>query len=168
MRADGRHPEVVDADVDLHDPAQRAETRPHEWDLLLAIAAGGVLGAEARYGIATLMPHASSAFPWATLLTNVSGCLLIGVLMVVVLDLLERPHRLLRPFLGVGVLGGFTTFSTFAVDAERLVDAGRLGTAAAYVAATLVLGQVAVHAATAATRRLTGTQTRPDAVGARR
>ncbi len=161
MRSDGRHPEVVDADIDLHDPAQRDETRPREWDLIAAVALGGVLGAEARYGLGRAWPHRAGTFPWTSLWINVSGCLLLGVLMVLVLDVIERPHRLLRPFLGVGVLGGFTTFSTFALDIERLLESGHVGTALAYVAATLVLGQIAVHLATAATRRLAGVTIEP-------
>ena len=69
------------------------------------------------------------------------------------LGLLASPPRLLRPFLGIGVLGGFTTFSTFALDAERLIRAHRPGVAALYVLATLVAGAVAVTAATAAVQR---------------
>lgn len=144
---------VVDPDVDLHDPAQRAETHPQRWDLLVAIAGGGVGGAEARYGVDAALPHTGAAFPWATLLVNVSGCLLIGVLMVLVLEL-TSPHRLLRPFLGVGVLGGYTTFSTFAVDAERLVRDHRPLLALGYATLTLVLCLVAVYAATIVTRVL--------------
>lgn len=147
--SDGRH--VIDPDVDLHDPSQRAETRPRRWDLLVAVAAGGVLGAEARYGIEVVLPHAPAAFPWSTVLINASGCLLIGLLMVLVLEL-TSPHRLVRPFLGVGVLGGFTTFSTFAVDAERLVREHRPLLALAYVVLNLVLCLVAVYAATLAAR----------------
>jgi len=134
---------IVDPDVDLHDPAQREETRPREWDLLLTVAVGGVLGAEARYGIATGLPSSGSAFPWATVVTNISGCLLIGLLMSF-LATLARPRRLLRPFLGVGVLGGYTTYSTFAVDAERLLRAGRALAALGYVTVTVVGCAVAV------------------------
>lgn len=143
--------EVVDSDVDLHDPAQRAETRPHSWDLLTAIAIGGVAGAEARYGLDVAVSHGASAFPWATVIVNASGCLLIGVLMVVVLEL-AAPHRLLRPFLGVGVLGGYTTYSTFAVDATALLRAHRPLVALGYVAVTLAACFGAVVVATVATR----------------
>lgn len=129
-------PEYIDPDVDLHDSAQRDEIRPHEWLLLLVIAVGGVLGAEARYGLSTAMPADSDSFPWATVLTNGSGCLLLAVLMAW-LGRLAQPPRLLRPFLGVGVLGGYTTFSTFAVDADRLLRAGRPLVTLGYVAATL-------------------------------
>lgn len=141
--------DVVDADVDLHDPSQRAETRPHEWDLLAAIAVGGVLGAEARYGIGELIPHAAAVFPWSTLLVNASGSLLIGALMVVLHEWDGRLHRLARPFLGVGLLGGYTTFSTFGVDAVGLVRAHEPLLALGYVVASLVLCLLGVTAATA-------------------
>jgi Integral membrane protein possibly involved in chromosome condensation len=67
----------------------------------------------------------------------VVGCLLIGVLIVAVTEWTVA-HPLVRPFLGTGILGGFTTFSTYAVDAEQLLTTGRVTTAVAYLAATLV------------------------------
>jgi CrcB protein len=151
---------VVDSDVDLHDPAQEQETRPRQWDLLLAISAGGVLGALARYGVAEAIPPGAGAFPWSTLLVNATGSLLIGVLMVVVLDLTSQ-HRLVRPFLGAGVLGGYTTYSTFAVDAQRLVLAHEPLLALGYVAATVVTCTAAVWAGmllTHAGARMAGTR----------
>jgi len=138
--------QVVDPDVDLHDPGQQRETRPREWDLVLSISAGGVLGALARYGVGTAVPHRADAFPWSTVLINATGSLLIGVLMVIVLDL-TSPHRLVRPFLGVGVLGGYTTYSTFAVDVQRLVLAHRPMVALAYVLTTVLTCAFAVWAA---------------------
>jgi CrcB protein len=86
----------------------------------VAVAVGGAVGAVARYGLAVAIPHAGGTFPVATFVTNVLGCLLIGVLMAVVTEVLVAP-RLLRPFFGVGVLGGFTTFSTYAVETEGLI-----------------------------------------------
>jgi CrcB protein len=145
--------DVVDSDVDLRDPLQRTEIHPREWDFLLAIAAGGVLGAEGRYGIDDLLPRAGGGFPWATLVVNVSGSLLIGVLMVVLHAL--HPHRLVRPFFGVGLLGGYTTFATFGVDAVGLVRAREPWLALGYAVATLVLCLFAVTAATVAAQALT-------------
>ena len=114
--------------------------------VLAAVAAGGVLGALARYAVTLAWPHPAGAFPWATWVVNVSGCFLIGVLMTMIER--RRPDRpLLRPFLGVGVLGGYTTFSTAATDA--LVS--RPGVALLYVAATLVGAMVAVWAGSALT-----------------
>ena len=147
----GLQPDVIDPDVDLHDPLQRAETQPHSWDLLAAIALGGVAGSEARYGLGVLVPHGRSAFPWSTVLINAAGSLLIGVLMVLVMEVMS-PHRLVRPFLGVGVLGGFTTYSAFAADAQRLVRDHRPLLALGYVVATLALCFAAVLAGTLLTR----------------
>lgn len=152
----GEFDEVVDPDVDLRDPLQAAETRPREWDVLLAVAVGGVLGAEARYGLGRALPTAVGDFPWITLLINVAGCLLIGMLMVLLLDVLPA-HRLLRPLLGTGVLGGFTTFSTFEVDVVRLVDDHHAVTALLYVVASLTASLLAVWAGVSFTaRRLAG------------
>lgn len=143
--------EVVDPDIDLHDPEQRAETRPRQWDLLLVVAAGGIIGAEARYGLGEFVPHTGRQFPWSTIIINVTGCAVIGVLMVILLEL-TSPHRLVRPFLGVGVLGGYTTFSTFTVDAERLVREDAPLLALAYVVLTVVACVLAVTATTIATQ----------------
>ena len=129
-------PGVIDPDVDLSDPAQRSADPAQQWSLIAATAVGGILGAEARYGLSTAMPHRDQQFPWSTLLTNVSGCLLIGVLMAVLLKI-PSPHRLVRPFLGVGVLGGYTTYSTFAVEVQRLVLHHRTMIALGYAALTV-------------------------------
>jgi fluoride exporter len=145
-------PDIIDADIDLHDPQQEAEVRPREWDILAAVAVGGAIGAEGRYVLGVLWPDAATTFPWTTLLINVVGCLGLGVLMVVLFEFLEAPHRLLRPLLGTGVLGGFTTFSTFSVDVERLLRSGHPSAAATYLAASLLGCVIAVAAATTATR----------------
>lgn len=146
---------IVDPDVDLHDPAQLAETRPREWDLLVAVAAGGVAGAEARYGVDVALPHAVGAFPWATVVVNVAGSLLVGVLMVVLLER-ARPHRLWRPFLGTGVLGGFTTYATFAVDTRQLITEHQAGLALGYVVLTFAACLTAVWLGVRATRWIAG------------
>jgi CrcB protein len=142
----------VDPDVDLRVPADRGELTAHPATTLGVIAAGGVLGALARAGVQAAVPHPPTGFPWATFGVNVTGCLLIGVLMAV---LTARPAGpLARPFLGVGVLGGFTTFSAYAVDAQRLVTAGAAGTALAYLALTVLGALVAVTIGDAVTARL--------------
>ena len=124
-------------------------------DVLAVIAAGGVLGAEARYGAGALLPHAAGGWPWSTLLVNVSGCVLIGVLMVVITELREA-HRLVRPFLGVGVLGGYTTFSTATVEALTLLSAGRPGAALGYLVATPALAVLACAGGVVTTRWIAG------------
>ncbi|HLU59932.1 MAG TPA: CrcB family protein [Pseudonocardia sp.] len=123
--------------------------------LLAAIAAGGVLGAEARYGLAVALPHGPADWPWATLVANVSGCLLIGVLMVVVTELVT-PHRLLRPFLGVGVLGGYTTFSTATVETLTLLHASGPLAALGYAVVTPVLAVLACGVGVVGTRLVAG------------
>ncbi|MET8990498.1 CrcB family protein [Nonomuraea wenchangensis] len=142
----------IDPDVDLHVPAQRAELH---WPVLAAIAAGGALGALARHGLQSALPAPPDGFPWATFWVNVSGCLLIGVLMVVITEV--RPaHRLVRPFLGVGVLGGYTTFSTYVADVRRVVEAGAPVVGLAYLAATMAVALAAVAAGMWLTRRAAG------------
>ncbi|MDT7571721.1 MAG: fluoride exporter [Actinomycetota bacterium] len=102
--------------------------------LMLVVAAGGALGSLARYGVGIALPHGRGELPVATLLVNVVGALLLGVLVA------GRPHaRWLRPFLGTGVLGGFTTFSAFALETDRLIDRAPL-LAASYVGLSVLLG----------------------------
>ncbi|MCY9786370.1 CrcB family protein [Nocardiopsis sp. EMB25] len=153
QREDGELP--VDSDVDVHFPRQRRELPDEPWAVLAAISLGGALGACARYGVDTALPHAPDAFALSTLLVNVTGCLLIGVLMVLVVDVWPR-LVLLRPLLGVGFLGGFTTFSTHIMDAHDLLEAGRAGLTLAFLGANLAGGLAAawlgVTLATRATR----------------
>jgi CrcB protein len=146
--------EPIDPDVDLHVPAQRRELAWHHGLVLAVIALGGGLGALARYGLAQLWPTHPGHFPWATFVTNVLGCLLIGVLMVLVTEVWAA-HPLVRPFLGVGVLGGFTTFSTYAVETRGLLAPGTIGLAFVYVAGTLVAALLATLAGVQVTRTLT-------------
>jgi len=116
---------------------------------IAVVSAGGVLGALARYGLTAAFPH--QGFPWATFVINVSGCLLIGALMVLVTEVWAG-RRLVRPFLGVGVLGGYTTFSTYAVDIRDLVRSGAPLVAALYLVGTVVAAIGAVYVGVAATR----------------
>ena len=109
--------------------------------MLTAISVGGVLGALARYGVGELLPQHPHGFPVATFGINVAGCLAIGVLMTV------TEHRLLRPFLGTGVLGGFTTFSTYAVETRGLL-AERPVTALLYLFGTLLAAVLATWTGT--------------------
>jgi CrcB protein len=142
---------AVDPDVDLHVPAQRTVDAA----LLAAISAGGVLGAEARYAVARLLDSPVGGWPWDTWLTNVSGSFLIGVLMAL-LATLHRPHRLVRPFVGVGVLGGYTTFSTAMVELPDLLGAGRPGLALLYLVGTAVSALLATAAGVWLVRGLRG------------
>lgn len=136
----------TDPDVDLHDPRQRRELSPA---LLAVIALGGALGASARYGLSAWIPDG----PLAILVVNISGCLLIGMLMVLVTEVWPD-LRYLRPFVGVGILGGYTTFSTAMVDVRGLVDAGRPGLGLAYLGGTAVVSVLAVALGWFATRAI--------------
>ncbi|WP_353074000.1 fluoride efflux transporter CrcB [Amycolatopsis carbonis] len=120
--------------------------------VLAVVALGGGLGALARYGLAQLLPTTPGHFPLATFLINVTGCFLIGVLMVAVTEAWTA-HRLVRPFLGVGILGGYTTFSTYVVEIHGLLRPGTVGLAFGYLAGTLVAALVAVVAGMALARR---------------
>jgi CrcB protein len=102
------------------------------------VAVGGSAGACARFAATLLWPTGETAFPWTTLGVNAVGCLVIGVFMVVITEVWAA-HPLLRPFFGTGVLGGFTTFSTYCVDIDRLVRHDRPGPALAYMAGTVVI-----------------------------
>lgn len=100
---------------------------------LAAVAAGGALGSLGRWGVGLV----ASGAVWSTLLVNLTGAFAMGVLVV----WLARgvPHPLARPFLSVGLLGGWTTYSSFALDAHGLVADG-LGGFLGYLLATLVPG----------------------------
>ncbi|OYN99548.1 fluoride efflux transporter FluC [Enemella evansiae] len=122
--------------------------------VLAVVAAGGALGSLARWGLAVALPHLGPGWPWSTLIVNLTGSLLLGVLIVVV-D--RRPaHRLLYPFLGVGVLGGWTTFSTMMTDVAGLVAAQAVARAGAYLLVSLVGGLLATGFGIVLTRRLLG------------
>ncbi|GGW46037.1 fluoride efflux transporter FluC [Streptomyces xantholiticus] len=149
----GEEAEAIDPDVDLHVPVQRAETEgAHKWPVLAAISVGGALGATGRYGASLLWPTPGGAFPWAVFWVNVVGCGLIGVLMVLVSEGGRSAPPLLRPFLGVGVLGGFTTFSTYALDFSDLLEREEAGTALAYAGGTVVAALGAVWLTASAAR----------------
>jgi len=109
--------------------------------ILVAIALGGVLGGCARYGVDLLVP-VSTGFPWATFAVNVTGAACLGLLLVLVLEV-WRPTRYMRPFLGVGLLGSLTTFSTWMVETDRLVASGAPLVATAYLLASLAAGLAA-------------------------
>jgi CrcB protein len=147
--------EPIDSDVDLRHPVAAVTIRGRggEPAVLAAIAVGGAIGASARYLVDLAWPAPPGSLPWATMGINVVGCVLIGVLMVLVSEVWIQ-QRLLRPFVGTGILGGFTTFSTYAVDIQQLIADGYPGRALLYLAATVIGAVAAVWAATRATRAL--------------
>jgi len=111
---------------------------------LMQVALGGALGAMARYlaGMAALRAL-GPGFPWATLAVNVLGSFLMGILVVA---LAHFSANRLAPFLMTGLLGGFTTFSAFSLDALTLWERGATAQAAAYVAASVALSLAAIGA----------------------
>ncbi|MBM7773452.1 CrcB protein [Actinokineospora baliensis] len=115
--------------------------------VVAAVSAGGVLGALARYGAGVLWPS-----PWTTLAINAVGCLTMGCLMVLLTEV-RTPHPLVRPFLGTGVLGGFTTFSAYTADFQRMTGTDPVA-AVGYLLGTLVAALAAVWVGTAITRRM--------------
>jgi len=131
--------------------------------VLVAVAVGGALGAFARYEASRAWPNGSdarlvwqadeAAFPWTTLLINAVGCFLMGVLTVALSERLTRAPHWLSPLLGTGVLGGFTTFSSYTDDTRRLFEDGEAASAVGYLVLTVaaalagvVLGSALTHA----------------------
>ena len=106
----------------------------------LLVAIGASIGASLRWAAGEAVTSAPGSFPWATLLVNLTGCALIGV---AARELARTSWRWLA---GVtGLLGGLTTYSTFAVETRELLDAGRGGLALAYVTASVIGGVAAVE-----------------------
>ncbi|MFP4512635.1 MAG: fluoride efflux transporter FluC [Acidimicrobiales bacterium] len=105
----------------------------------MVVALGGMAGAACRYGLGTLISTTPGDVPWDTFVENVAGAFLLGV----VLSALVRRFpgsRYLRPFLAVGFLGSFTTFSALAVEADQLIRDGQAVLAAGYWVLSLVAG----------------------------
>jgi CrcB protein len=157
-RLERRHltePDAV-AEAELaHAPADRQ--RPFRlWHPRLssftAIGVGGLLGANARYQVGNwVVERWGSAFPWGTLLINVSGSLVLGFFLTLATErVVVRPTT--RLLIATGFLGAYTTFSTFSYEAVRLFQSGDLVQGVAYVGGSLIAGVAAIVAGTAAAR----------------
>jgi len=112
---------------------------------VLWIGVAGFFGAIARYALEGVVSRRTGGqFPWGTLVVNVSGCFVLGVLFTL---LTERfaPHPNVRTALTIGFLGAYTTFSTFSLETVRLIEDGAVWLAGANVAASLALGIVFVY-----------------------
>ena len=166
------------ADTDEHDPpvpSSLGQGLPHDPDLgpegergpgidrpggippmvLLAVLAGGLAGTLGRYELALAWAPPPVGFPAAIFTINTSGAFLLGLILTV----LVRPplrHRSLRAFLGTGLLGGWTTYSTLAVGSAVLTKQGHAAVAVAYLGASLVAGLLAVGLGMALGRALSG------------
>ena len=125
-------------------------------DRLFLVAAGGAVGAMARYALSV---HAlriwGSSWPFGTLIANVAGGLLMGALVGFLAHRGGADQERLRLLLGVGVLGGFTTFSAFSLDTLKLIQSGQSLQAATYVLGSVALSLIAVALGVALARSLT-------------
>jgi CrcB protein len=138
--------------------------RPAHRDLrfVALVAAGGAVGSCLRYAVGLALPHEDGGWPWSTFAVNLLGAFLLGWL----LEALGRrgPETLrlrrVRLGLGTGVLGGFTTYSSLALDVVGLADDGAWGVAIGYAAATLLLGACAALAGV-----ILGSRTPPSTLG---
>jgi CrcB protein len=120
---------------------------------VLFVAAGGAIGSALRYSaMVWISQRLSQGFPWHTFLVNVTGSFLLGLLLSVSVEHGGWDRWTL--FLGIGVLGGFTTFSTFAFESLRLLEDGLLGAGAANMVLSVVLGVAAAAAGIALGRAI--------------
>ncbi|MGI8624229.1 MAG: fluoride efflux transporter CrcB [Solirubrobacteraceae bacterium] len=120
---------------------------------LAAIFAGGGVGALARVALADAHPHGVSSWPWVTFAVNLVGALLLGYFATRLQERLPMSaYR--RPFLGTGICGGLTTFSTMQLELLGMLDGHRFALAAAYIVASVAGGYLAVAAGTAVARRV--------------
>jgi fluoride exporter len=119
---------------------------------LAAIFAGGFIGAVARAELGEALASGGPAWPWATFAANVLGAFLLGYFATRLQERLPlSAYR--RPFLGTGICGALTTFSTMQIELLRMLDAGRVGLALGYAVASLVVGFAALVVATNLVRR---------------
>jgi len=121
---------------------------------ILAVAAGGALGAVVRYLVAIGSARAfGTDFPWGTLIINVTGSFLIGLFAALFATRWNLPQAA-RIFLTVGICGGYTTFSTFSLDAWYLIERGQTWASAVYMMASVALSLAALIAAMQLVRTL--------------
>ena len=119
---------------------------------LLAVAAGGCVGALLRTGLVLALPHQPAAWPWATFTVNLAGTFVLGYLATR-LDERLPPSSWRRPLLATGVCGALTTFSTMQVELLHMLDARRYGLALTYAAVSIVAGYLAMTVVTGVVRR---------------
>ena len=115
------------------------------WQSLLAVAVGGAVGSVVRFGLAVWFKERgwSATFPWGTFVINVTGSFLLAVFAVWLVERAAPAREEWVLLLGTGFCGGYTTFSTFSVETQRLLHEGRHGAALAYAAGSVVGGLVA-------------------------
>lgn len=133
----------LDYEEEFGRSAQRRRARRVQFVIVFALGCGGIVGAVSRYAISLAIPSATGHFPWSTFIINVSGSLILGFLLVMLIEQFPR-GRLARPVIGTGVIGAYTTFSTYMVDAVLLIRSGHVGIAVVYLASSAVVGLLAV------------------------
>jgi CrcB protein len=145
----------IDPDLDPSDPGEpvvgasrrlpgqrHRRARP---DVLAVIAVGGMLGATARFKLSETFPSTPGKFPWATFWTNLSGSFLLGFLLIVLLEHFP-PTRYIRPFLATGILGAYTTMSTYTTETALLIKDGHVTTALLYGIGSIAAGTFLAYA----------------------
>ena len=125
------------------------------WRVTAVVGLGGGIGSVLRYLLGQAVPVPPHGFPWGTFAGNLSGSLVLGLLMVYILQVWP-PRRYLRPFVCVGVIGGFTTFSTYVNEVRDLAAAGLWSRADAYALSSLVAGLAALWCGIVLGRLLAG------------
>jgi fluoride exporter len=120
--------------------------------MLAAIFAGGALGTALRAALAQVFPYHVPSWPWPTFAVNIVAAFLLGYAVTRLQERLPlSSYR--RPFIGTGLCGGLSTFSTMQVELVKMLDAHAYQLAAGYAAASIVAGYTAIHVATAMVRR---------------
>lgn len=104
--------------------------------ILLQVALGGAIGASLRYLSVTAIARMFTTFPYGTMFVNVAGSFIMGVLAI---WLMQKTDARYAPLLMTGMLGGFTTFSAYSLDAMKLIEQGRMGAAGLYIGGTVLL-----------------------------
>lgn len=130
---------------DIEKPSQISLVRRKTMIKCLIVGAGGAIGAIGRYLIGLLPVNPENGFPVKTFLINVIGCFVIGIIAALADRNAVTPNLVL--LIKVGICGGFTTFSSFALETEELLAKGQAGVALMYVMASIVCGVLAVFAA---------------------
>jgi len=129
---------MIGSPFEVERPARRPWPR---WDVLAVIFIGGCAGGVARYALDKNWPAGAGDFPWAIFSINTSGAFVLSLVIVIAADVL--PSRYLRPLLGTGFCGAFTTFSSIVVTFDELVAHHHPGVAVGYLAASIGAGLAA-------------------------